>query len=364
MAQFFERFLLLSAERLRHIDADVHDDVAATASVALHGRQSLVFQSDGFAGLRARLDFELLLSVAEQWNFHLATECRRRKVEQQVVEQVLTVANKRVVALFFDENLNVSVDAVVLTGVAFARHIDDHSVGNACGNRDFDDFLALRDARSATVRTLVFDDRALAVTSRTLALRLHHSENRAHRPDRETLTVTGRTSLAATAIFGTASVTFGAGDVFFQLEFLGDARRHFLQGQTDFQSQVGTAILRPLTTATEAAETSKTTASAENVAEHRENIVHRETAAETAETAHSAQSFKAELVVLLAFLRIAEHAVGFGSLLELLLGVFVVGIAVGMVFDGNFPICLLDFVVRGRLADSQNLVIISLSQTF
>jgi len=60
-----------------------------------------------------------------------------------------------------------------------------------------------------------------------------------------------------------------------------------------------------------------------------------------------------------AFLRIAQHAVGFGGFLELLFGRRIVGIAVGMKFLGEMAVRRLDILIAGILADTEHLVIIS-----
>ena len=57
------------------------------------------------------------------------------------------------------------------------------------------------------------------------------------------------------------------------------------------------------------------------------------------------RAVEAKLVVALALLRVVEHVVGFGSLLELLLSLFVARVTVGMVFDGYLTIRFLDLVL-------------------
>ena len=117
-------------------------------------------------------------------------------------------------------------------------------------------------------------------------------------------------------------------------------------------------------TAAKAAETTKTASSAKYIAEHREDVVHRETTAKAAETTHAARSVEAELVVLLTFLRIVKNIVGLGSLLELLLRLFVAGVAVGVILDGDAAVSLLDIVFAGILVDAEHLVIISFCHSF
>ena len=43
-------------------------------------------------------------------------------------------------------------------------------------------------------------------------------------------------------------------------------------------------------------------------------------------------------VVLLAFLRVAEHLIGFLDLFELFFGLLVLGIQVGMILPGELPV--------------------------
>ena len=127
-------------------------------------------------------------------------------------------------------------------------------------------------------------------------------------------------------------------------------------------------MLRSLTSAAETSETAETTestTSAEDIAEHGEDVVHREsTAAESSKASCTSQSFETELVVALALLRVVKHVVGLGGLLEFLLSVFVARIAVGMVFDGDAPIGFLDVVFGSILVNAKYLVIISFCHFF
>src|ERR1035441_4457383 len=65
-------------------------------------------------------------------------------------------------------------------------------------------------------------------------------------------------------------------------------------------------------------------------------------------------------VVGRAFLRIAQNAVSLRRLLEILFGVGVVRIAVGMELEGELAVCALDLRIAGVLADTQHFVIVSL----
>ena len=96
------------------------------------------------------------------------------------------------------------------------------------------------------------------------------------------------------------------------------------------------------TEATEAATTSK------DITEHREDVVHREaTTAKATEATHTLRTVEAKLIILLTFLRIVQHIISLGSLLEFLLGFLITRVTVGVIFDGYLSIGLLDIILRG-----------------
>ena len=127
----------------------------------------------------------------------------------------------------------------------------------------------------------------------------------------------------------------------------------------------------------EAAETAsaKTAAEArmtsEDISEHREDIVHRESAGIAAETSEAAsakatRAVEAELVILLTLLLIRQYCVSLGCLLEFLLSLSLLSIAlitltVRMIFDGNLAVCLFYVCSTGFLINAKYLVIIPFS---
>jgi hypothetical protein len=68
----------------------------------------------------------------------------------------------------------------------------------------------------------------------------------------------------------------------------------------------------------------------------------------------------AELVVARTLLRIVQHLVGFGGLLELRLGVRIARVAVGMPLHGELAVRLLDLLDRRAARDAEHLVIVAL----
>ena len=74
----------------------------------------------------------------------------------------------------------------------------------------------------------------------------------------------------------------------------------------------------------------------------------------------AARSIEAERVILLPLLWVMQHVVSLGGLLELRLGLFVAGVAVGVILDGYLAVRLLYLVFRGLLVNAEHLVVVSL----
>jgi uncharacterized membrane protein len=118
--------------------------------------------------------------------------------------------------------------------------------------------------------------------------------------------------------------------------------------------------------ATKAAKTATKTAlattakvSAKNVAKHAEYVVHIHVLATAKTTGTRRKCLVTKLIILLAFLRIAQHFVGFGSLLEFLFSFFVIRVAVRVIFQGHFAISFLDLIRRSAFVHTQYIVKIS-----
>ena len=86
---------------------------------------------------------------------------------------------------------------------------------------------------------------------------------------------------------------------------------------------------------------------AKNITEHRENVIHRHSAAESAEwstvSGCSAHSCMTKLVVAGTFIRVAQYVVSFGCFFKLFFRFLVTRIFVRMILDGFFPVCFLYF---------------------
>ena len=78
-------------------------------------------------------------------------------------------------------------------------------------------------------------------------------------------------------------------------------------------------------------------------------------------TATMSKSIMTELVILSLFLRLLQHIIGLIDFLHMLLSIFlVVQIAVRVIFNRQFAIGFLYFIIRGSLFDTQDLIIIPL----
>ena len=149
------------------------------------------------------------------------------------------------------------------------------------------------------------------------------------------------------------------------LDLLGGALVDLLEREPHLDLQIlaalGSAAAARATSAT--AEHATKGIVAKDVAKAREDVLEVREAAALEATAAALRAFKGlvpETVVLGALLRVAQHVVGLGGLLEELLGLLVSGILVGMVLDGHLLVGALDLVLGSVLGNSQHLVVVAL----
>ena len=177
LAEFLDGFFLFVRQRLRYVHADVYHQVSIAASVTLYGGQTLSTQSQCLAGLSTWLHLHLQACALNGRYFYLTAKSSCWEVKQQIVYQVVVVADVGIVLLFLNEHLDIAIDALALTGITLARHVDHHTFGYTSRDLDFYDLLAFLDTCTATVLTLVLDNCTLATAGRTNALCLHHAKD-------------------------------------------------------------------------------------------------------------------------------------------------------------------------------------------
>ena len=96
---------------------------------------------------------------------------------------------------------------------------------------------------------------------------------------------------------------------------------------------------------------------AEDVAELREDVFR----IGEASSAHARRIGSAEAVIVGTALRIAEHIVGLGRFLELLLRFGIVRVVVGVILQRQFAVGALDLIFRGVFGNAKDLIIIALA---
>ena len=84
-------------------------------------------------------------------HFHLVAERGLRNGEEEIVDEVVLVADEVGVFRFLNEHLNISGDALEFGSMALAGSIDHHAFGHASRYVDFNDFLALHDSIAVTL---------------------------------------------------------------------------------------------------------------------------------------------------------------------------------------------------------------------
>lgn len=272
---------------------------------------------------------------------------------------------------FLNDYEQVAVDTAVLRGVAFAAQCQDHLVGDAGGYGECHLAILALYACAVAVRAFFGDDLARAVAVWTSSLCLHGSEYGLLDASDHACAVACLAPGGGCAVLGSGSVAVVAFDVCRYLQCLCNALGDVLECQFDAYAQIRAAVDAAASTCAGVAAEVHT--SAEYVAELCEYVVHRHTAGVVESACATAESLRAhavaELVVLLALVRVAEHVVSLGCLLELLLGflflVFGVAlVAVGMVLDGECAVCLFDLVRCGSLAHAKYFVVVSFIHCF
>ena len=134
------------------------------------------------------------------------------------------------------------------------------------------------------------------------------------------------------------------------------AYRPYLTQKQQYEDQVS-AYMREGDTRDEAETAAARVAAPPGTSDHQTGLG-ADVVVEAAGTAGEAGTAHAELtnrVVLLAIFLLAQHVIGFGDVLELLLG-FLGLVDVRMVFAGELAVRLLDVVVRSVLGDTKDFV--------
>ena len=328
-------------------------NAAALCAAIEFGVQPLLF-SDA-AGRALYCPYPLWVSVPAMLVGHLTVWGAA-----EVVFTVGILAFEGIMFQLLDEDNEIARNATTGGSVALTLHGQLHAVLHSRGNVDGDNLIALHDAVSMAVGAFVLDHATFAATLRTSALGLHYAQDGTLGLGNDTGTMAMGAHLRL-AVLGAAAVTGLTRDIFADLDFLLATTVDFLKGKFDLDTKVGSPQHTTCSATTaEAREAGAESATAKQVAKDatklREDIVHIH-AALTIGAFHAGHT---ELVVAGLLIGIAQHVISLGSLLELLLSLFVTGVTVGMVLQSQLAVSLLQFLGRGILANTQYFIIISL----
>ena len=263
--------------------------------------------------------------------------------------------------LLFHNYLQVAGYAVATSRVSFAAHGQHHALLYSCRDACLYNLLSCNYTLAVTVAALVLYDSSLAVTLGACGLAVHYAERGTYGAYGASSSVAIGACLGRVA-FRSAAITVRTYDVLLQFELLCHTLGNLAQVQSYLYSEVGTAEswLLTLAAASKTSESSEPAESsaAEYVAEHREYVIHVHAAA-TESACTAIHACMAELVVLRLLLGVLQHAVCLGCLLELLLGLLVARVLVGVVFYSHLAIGLLYLIGCCTLVYAQHFIVVS-----
>ena len=310
--------------------------------------------------MRTRGDLDLGAAI-DRRHLDRASQQGGRHGDIEVVDQVVAVAQQLLVLLLLDQDLQIAVHAAVAGRITLARDGQHHTLAYTGRNLDLDHLLTALGTLTAALVALGRDHLPLATAGRADRLHLHTAEEGVLHRHHIARAVAVRAGTVRRAVLRTRAAALVAGNRLIDFELLRHARCDLLQRKAHLDTDIRAAIDR--TTATRGAESAAEVA-AKDVAKLREDILHREAAKAATEaactTCGAVHAGMAELVVAGALIGVRQHIVGFGCLLELLLGLLIPRVLVGVILDSRLAVGLLYLVGIGVFLDAQHLVVVSL----
>src|SRR6185436_508146 len=344
-------FLQLAQQRLlliRQIHRRLHHDAAKQIAgrTASHRFDALLAQAEHTTGLGLRRNLQVDVA-AEGRHFDSPAQRRGREAHRDFTRQVAAVALKDGVLAHPDFDVQISRRPAVAPGFAFAGEPDAVAVVDT-GRYLHRQVLLLADpALTEAVVAGLGDHLAAALATRAGLL------------DREDALLHADLAGAMARLAGHGlGVGLGAA-AFAGLAFA--ERREFYFGRVAEHRlfQVELEVVAQVRAAKDLPAAAPT--AAEDVAEHvAEDVAERVGRAETATPAARGESLMAVLIVDRALLRVGQHFVGLLALLELVLGLVIVRIAVGVILHRQAAIRFLDLDLGRGPRDVEHLVVIPL----
>jgi hypothetical protein len=315
---------------------------------AVDGAHAFAAQAEHLAGLGLGDDLEFDAAVQGR-HVQFTAQHRGGETDGDFAIEVVLFAREDGMVLDLDEDVEVARRAAVFAGLAFAGETDAVAGVHARGDLDRQGLAFLDAALAVAGLARVLDDGAAAVAAGTGLLQGKETLLHADLADTVALRALHRTAAlgGAGAVAGLAHRKGGHADL-----HRGAVHRLF---QVDLQvvAQVRAAPHPRLLAA------ARPGGGAEDVAEDIAEDVAE--AAPRAATAPGARldAGMAELIVGGAFARVGQYFIGLLGLLEILLGLLVVGIAVGVILHGEAPVGLFQFLVAGIAGHAQYFVVIA-----
>src|SRR5438552_1724834 len=336
----------------RHLD--VHPHVQIAHLIALNIFHAFAFEPENGSRLCARCNSDVRLAL-QRWHLDLRAQRGLDEVDWHFANQVVAVALKNFVRPDVQDDIKISRRPAPNAALAVAGRAQARACVHARRNLNLD-FRGVLASPGAVARAARFFNHASGpVATRT---GLGDTENAAGTDDLPA-SAAGRARLRRRARFRAgaaarlARLQFGDRDLFFAAE------HGVLERNLHVVTKVG-AALRPGGITPFAAEQfveDAAGAAAEDFAENLERIVESAAARPSARARSGIESGVAVLVISGALLRVAQRFIGFTQFFELFLGGLVARIFVGMIFAGQFPVGLLDFVLTGVALHAEDLEI-------
>src|SRR5438034_3927202 len=346
--ELLEQLPLPGRELARRLDDHADDLVSPAVAVQVGDAAPLQREDLARLGASGHLDPRLAL---ERRHIDLHPQGRLREAERDLAHDVVPLAHEERMLAHAEHDVEVAGCAGVRPGLAFAAQLESGAAVDAGRDLDVELVRPPLHAGALAAGARIRDDGALPVA---VAARLGDREEallEAHLPRAAALRAGARRGprLGAASAARVARRQAGHRDRLLAPE------RRLLEADLEIVAEV---LPAPRPTAPAAGP-----ARAEEVSEQVADDV-LEVAAEV-EARASRRALREggvpEAVVEAPPLRIGEHLVGLRDLLEALLGlVAVVGIAVGMILEGELAVSFLDVVLGRGAGHTEDLVVVAL----
>src|SRR5438132_10079573 len=353
--QLFQRLSLLRSQLGGHEDDEARVEIAlATAQT----RQAAALDSNHAPGGSSRRHVGHCRLALQRGHLDLPAEREQGKSGRHIHAQLGAVALEERMRLLLEQHDEIAGGSAARARVSLPGEWDEIAAGDARRHANRDRLLLTHATVAAAGLARLLENLSLAMAARTGGDAYELAEERLLHPSDLTVTL----ALRARGSARSAATRAGrAGTLALDLELLLDAARDLFQRELDANLEIVSAP-RPARAPTAAAEQVLEAAAsvpAEIPHEGPQGVREIEPA-ESARAAGAAKRCMSEPVVLCALVRVAQHLVGLGGLLEPGLGFLVPGITIGVVVEGELAVRLLDRIFGGFALDPENLVVVAL----